>query len=217
MTIEVIHARTLILAALAACAAGGFGQVADTTALPVFRSLNEALREPDKVLSLDLSGQHLGKLPVELFRLKNLRELRLRNDDLTTLPPEIATLTHLRLLDVSGNPITVLPERFAELGELEELFLNNDKSLSLERDLGILARLPHLRILHLENDGLRTLPPNIGDLRWLEELYLNDNKFRTVPAGTDRLEHLKLLDMHSNPIDPLKPLHLQQHGVLIRF
>ena len=193
------------------------GQVMDTLALPVFRSLQEALLQPDSVLSLDLSDQHLGKLPTDIFRFTQLRELRLRNNDLTSIPAEIATLTHLRLLDMSGNPITLLPERFAELGELEELYLNNDRSLALERDLGILARLPHLRILHLENDGLRTLPPNIGDMRWLEELYLNNNKFRAVPVGVLRLEHLKLLDLHSNPIEPIVPLDLQQRGVLIRF
>ena len=217
MTTTVIHFRSLIFAALAACAISITAQVADTTTLPVFRSMQEALRQPELVLSLDLSDQHLGSLPSDVFRFTNLRELRVRNDDLNSLPPEIASLTHLRLLDMSGNPITLLPERFAELGELEELYLNNDKSLALERDLGILARLPHLRILHLENDGLSTLPANIGDMRWLEELYLNDNDLNSVPAGILRLENLEFLDMHANPIDPLRPLDPQQRGVLIRF
>ena len=193
------------------------GQGSDTTSLRVYRSLNSALLQPDSVLSLDLSDQHFGKVPEEIFRFKNLQELRMRNDDLTMLPSGIGALSHLRLLDLSGNPISLLPDGFANLSELEELYLSNDSALALRRDISILAKLPRLHVLHLENDGLRDLPKNIGDLRSLEELYLNGNAFRTVPIELRRLDHIRLIDMHQNPIDPLIPLDLQQRGVLIRF
>lgn len=195
-------------------AATALGQ-SDT--LPVYRSLREALVEPDKVLSLDLSDQGFEDFPMDVLLLPNLQELRLRNDGLSVLPPEIGALKKLRLLDLSGNPINVLPDRFGELDALEELYLNEDRSLELEKDLEIFARLPRLRILHLEGDGLSTLPNNMVRLRSLEELYLQSNAITTFPEVIRGMEHLKLLDLRSNPINPLIPLDLQNRGVLVKF
>ncbi len=210
--------RTPFLIALMCSAITAFSQVGDTTStLPVYRSLSEALREPDLVRSLDLSDQHFGLLPRDIFKFINLEELRLRNDDLTELPEEIGTLNKLRILDLSGNPIRVLPEHFKDLGSLDELYLSEDASLELDQDLITLSLLPHLRVLHLEKDGLTLLPKSIASLQHLEELYLNDNKLNAFPSVVLRMDHLKLLDLQHNPLNPLIPLELQQRGVLVRF
>ncbi len=210
--------RPLILIALMCSAIAAFSQVGDTTStLPVYRSLSVALREPERVRSLDLSDQHFGLFPTEILKLINLEELRLRNDDLTALPEEIGTLSKLRILDLSGNPIRLLPEHFKDLSDLDELYLSEDASLELEQDMKTLARLPRLRVLHLEKDGLTLLPQSISSLHHLEELYLNDNKLQAFPNVVLRMDHLKLLDLQHNPLNPLIPLELQQRGVLVRF
>lgn len=183
----------------------------------VFRSLEEALREPDKVRSLDLSDRKLGAFPAEVLRFTHLQELRLRNDGITALPSGIKDLKELRLLDLSGNPISTLPQEFGELESLEVLYLNEDEALDLEADIEIFARLPRLRELHLEHDGLKGLPGSIVSLRSLEALYLNENKLDRFPAPLMQMPGLKLIDLRQNPIAPLMPLDLQQRGVLVRF
>ncbi len=45
-----------------------------------YMDLSEALKEPDKVQTLDLSNQGLTEIPVEVFQLTNLTQLRLGNN-----------------------------------------------------------------------------------------------------------------------------------------
>ena len=182
-----------------------------------YRSLAEALQEPMLVKRLDLSGQALQRFPTEVLLFPNLEELRLSRDGISKLPPEIGQLKRLRLLDLSGNPIVTLPTEFTQLHALEELFLNDDPELDLEGDLNLLSQLPKLRILHLEGDGIEQLPGCIIELRRLEELYLTNNEFETFPREVMGMPMLKLIDLRTNPIQPLIPLDLQQRGVLVRF
>jgi len=182
-----------------------------------YRSLSEALQQPTLVKRLDLSGQALERFPTEVLLFPNLEELRLGHDGIRKLPPEIGQLKRLRLLDLSGNPIVTLPSEFSQLHALEELYLNDDPQLDLEDDLKILSQLPRLRILHLEGDGIERLPGCIIQLRRLEELYLTNNALRTFPSELIDMPSLKLIDLRTNPVQPLIPLDLQQRGVLVRF
>ena len=83
--------------------------------------------------------------------------------------------------------------------ELEELIINEDAALDLERD------------------GLADLPKNSSKLSTLEELYLNGHKLKSTPPSLMLMRRSKLIDLHENPIDPLIPLDLQQRGALIRL
>ena len=70
------------------------------------KTLDAALKEPEKTYLLDLSHQGLVKLPEKVGQLTNLSELYLNNNKLTQLPPEIYHLKNLTILDLSGNPIS---------------------------------------------------------------------------------------------------------------
>jgi Leucine-rich repeat (LRR) protein len=196
----------------------GLHGVAQQDSVPhTYRSLQEALEHPSKVLRLDLSDKRLEEFPPEILLMTNLEELRLRNDGIRSLPPGIGGLSKLRTLDLSGNPITVLPDEFTQLRSLEVLLLNNDPALDLEHDLELLSRLPRLRILELRGDGIRQLPSSIGRMEHLEELYLNNNQLQAFPQELNGMRALKLIDLGTNPVQPLIPLDLQQRGVLVRF
>ncbi len=196
----------------------GLRGIAQQDSLPhTYQSLPEALKDPLKVIRLDLSDKWLGEFPPDILLLTNLEELRLRNDGIHSLPPGIGRLSKLRTLDLSGNPITVLPDEFTQLRSLEVLLLNDDPALDLEHDLELLSRLPRLRILELRGDGIRQLPSSIGRMEHLEELYLNNNQLQAFPAELNGMRALKLIDLSTNPVQPLIPLDLQQRGVLVRF
>lgn len=197
--------------------AGLHSSAQQDTSTYIYRSLQEALEHPSKVLRLDLSDKRLEEFPPEILLMTNLEELRLRNDGIRSLPPGIGALGKLRMLDLSGNPIAVLPDEFIQLRSLEVLLLNDDPALDLDHDIELLTRLPRLRILELRGDGIRQLPACISRMEHLEELYLNNNQLQAFPQQLERMRALKLIDLSTNPIQPLIPLDLQQRGVLVRF
>lgn len=57
--------------------------------LGFYKSLSEALQEPEKVRVLKLSYQFLDSLPDIFHRFVNLEELILNNNRLESLPPSI--------------------------------------------------------------------------------------------------------------------------------
>lgn len=184
-----------------------------------YTSIEEALKDPEKVVRLNLSNQSLAELPKGLSKFKNLEYLSLRNDHLTTLSSEIGSLKKLKVLDLGGNDFSILPKGFAKLKNLEELYLDNDRNLDIQQDIEILSKLPKLKILHLDNDGIEKLPPNIKKLSHLESLTLRNNLLRVVPPQVKGLKNLKYLDLNNNHLPT--NLHLNQpindHGLKIKF
>ncbi len=197
----------------------GTAQIDSSNINKEYRSIEEALKNPDQVYRLDLSNQNIF-VPNDVWsKFINLEYLSLKNDHLKELPSEIGTLKKLRVLDLSGNDFIVLPKSFSELYNLEELFLNEEKRFNLDENIEVLSLLPHLRILHLENDQLNKLPKKIYRLNHLESLYLNNNKFKEFPTELKEMPNLKYLDFHDNKLSPLELQNFQSQnfGIKIRF
>ncbi|XP_052588704.1 leucine-rich repeat-containing protein 63 isoform X3 [Peromyscus californicus insignis] len=69
-----------------------------------------------QLIYLNLSFNDLSKFPVEIFCLKNLQVLKLRNNPIREIPSEIQQLKLLRIFSIAFNLIRELP-----LGSLEKL------------------------------------------------------------------------------------------------
>lgn len=95
-----------------------------------YRSLTEALKEPEKVCYLDLSNNNLTELPPQVLQFNNLHSLYLNNNKLKTLPEGIKSLKQLKLIDLTGNPI-----RLEEVEKIRELLPNTDVGLIIPMDL----------------------------------------------------------------------------------
>lgn len=172
-----------------------------------YTSLEEALKNPEKVYNLNLSNQKNVVVPKEAWaKFTNLETLSFKNDDLKEIPQEIGDLPNLKVLDLSGNDFTDLPQSLRKLNHLEELYLNEEKNLFLNPNNPVLNLPLNLKILHLENDDLKKLPKEIYELKKLEQLFLNDNNFNEIPKEMNSLKKLKQLDFHNNKI----PQQLQQ-------
>ncbi len=101
---------------------------------------------------------------------------------------------------------------------MEELFLNDETNINLEKNIEILSRLPALKILHLEHDHLKRLPKNMSSLTHLEVLFLNENEFKHIPDEVYGIKTLMLLDIENNKIKT--PIHRddpESFGFKIKF
>lgn len=184
-----------------------------------YSSLEEALKEPEKVYRLNLSNRNF-KMPSDSIwlKFKNLEYLSFKNDHLTSLPAGLGNLKKLKVLDLSGNDFKVLPQSFSRLENLTELYLNDENKMDINKSLLVIKDLPNLRILHLENDNLKSIPKDLLYFNNLETLFLNNNKLKRTPIELSGLKNLKYIDLHDNKFRlSNQDLQSQAPGFKIRF
>ncbi len=79
------------------------------------KSLDEALKNPNKVTHLNLSYQNLKSIPESISRLKNLTSLSLSHNNLDSLPKSIVKLKKLKVLILGSNAFETYPEIINDL------------------------------------------------------------------------------------------------------
>jgi Leucine-rich repeat (LRR) protein len=135
-----------------------------------YTDLNEALKNPDKVVKLTLKKMHYKAFPAEIWKFPNLQYLDLSKNQITELPDTLGQLKNLQVLHLSKNKIEALPR---ELGDLQNLV-----------------------ILDINNNELTMLPPQIGKLKKLEYLDLWNNSISIFPDELKDISgNLKVLDL----------------------
>jgi Leucine-rich repeat (LRR) protein len=134
-----------------------------------FTSIAEAMKNPDKVIKLELRRKKLKEFPKEIFQFKNLQYLDLSKNSIVEIPPAISELKDLQILILSKNEIESLPK---EIGDLKAL-----------------------QYLNLNQNELSSLPPQIGGLTNLKNLDLWSNNIDKYPAEMKNLKNLELLDV----------------------
>ncbi|XXF77476.1 leucine-rich repeat domain-containing protein [Myxococcaceae bacterium GXIMD 01537] len=143
---------------------------------PVFTSLEEALRAPDKAFRLDLSAHpgapKLAALSPEVGRLVRLQELTVAGQGLSALPAELWHLRGLQHLDLSGNHLRALPEEVGQLRRLETLALARNE---LQRFPGAIVALPVLRTLSLEENPFQ-VSLALGQVKTLERVDVGEEQ-----------------------------------------
>lgn len=137
--------------------------------LTAFTNLQEALKQPDKVVKLVLRKQHLKDFPKEIAQFQNLQYLDLSKNAIKDVPDEIGTLTQLQYFICNKNNLT-----------------------TLSKEVGKLINLVYL---NLNQNDLEYLPPQIGNLEKLKYLDLWDNNFSEYPSTMANLKSLRVLDL----------------------
>ena len=102
-----------------------------------------ASNEPDiDASALDLSGQGLTAVPMDVFTRTDLTKLDLSDNMLTgALPAEVRHLSKLQRLDLSHNSFTGVPAEVGQLSELLYLDLSYNQLTGLPYELGNLKKL----------------------------------------------------------------------------
>lgn len=106
-----------------------------------YYSINDAVREPEKVYKLSLSGQKYKDLPPGLDRFSNLQVLNLSNNKLKTIPSDISRLQNLEVLILSKNKINRLPEEIKNMENLTTIYLSNNRLVEVPAWIGGLSKL----------------------------------------------------------------------------
>jgi len=139
-----------------------------------YKSIEEAKKEPEKVIRLELKRQDLDSLPLDILEFKNLQYLSLRKNQLKNFPSELSVLKHLQVLDLSKNELPSIPEEISSFNNLKHLILNNNELTALPPEIGKLSKLQYL---DLWANPMRDFPKELGQLRSLKEIDLRDMSF----------------------------------------
>lgn len=152
--------------------------------LTTYTSLAQALKEPDKVVKLQLRKQKFKTIPKEIYLFKNLQYLDLAKNNIKLIPDSIGTLTNLQHLDISKNIIEQISGEIGKLTNLYYLNLNNNEFTSLPPQMG---NLVNLRTLDLWSNNLEDFPENLKGMKNLKVLDLRvilipDDKQRYISS-----------------------------------
>jgi len=126
------------------------------------RSSTCYIKEGDEITGLSIYNCGIKAFPHGILRLKFLRHLALRRNNLEYLPKEIGFLSNLEYLDLRLNKLEKLPNA-----------------------IGLLFKLKNL---NLSSNILITIPDSIGDLLMLKTLNLKSNHWITIPENVKKLE-----------------------------
>lgn len=129
-----------------------------------------------KLQKLDLSNNHIKKLPKTIGDLVCLRELTLHSNFLETFEVELCNSSwrnSLTSLDLSENKLKALPFQFCNFRELLNLKLDGNELVQLPFAIGKLSKL---RFLSATKNKLAYLPNSFKMLA-LENLDLFGNPF----------------------------------------
>jgi hypothetical protein len=151
--------------------------------------------EEGKVISLNMSNNHVTLVPPELSQLKNLKALYLQHNNLTSVPSELSQLKNLKYLYLNNNNLSSVPSELAQLKNLKGLDLSNNNLESVPSEL---SQLTNLKILDLSYNNLESVPSELSQLKKLYCLDLSYNNLSSVPHELSQLKNLKYLYLGNN-------------------
>ncbi|WP_081415717.1 leucine-rich repeat domain-containing protein [Aquimarina latercula] len=140
----------------------------------VYYSLEEALKNPEKVRGLQIRDKGLEKIPNDIVKLVNLEYLRLHHNKFEKIPDFIFKMKTIKVLEIGGNRLNVIPEEIGQMTGLEYLGLKANGLTTLPKSIG---NLTNLKYLDLDFNPLITLPESLKKLTQLETLYFSHAKF----------------------------------------
>lgn len=96
--------------------------------------LPEEIGELQKVTKINLYSNKLTELKPSFFSLINCEEIVLTDNKLEHIPSDIEKLENLRMLSLGGNNLTTLPKEIGKLKKLQVLFIERNSISKEERE-----------------------------------------------------------------------------------
>ncbi|XP_036913255.1 leucine-rich repeat-containing protein 63 [Sturnira hondurensis] len=124
-----------------------------------------------QLVYLNLSFNNISSFPTEIFCLKYLQVLILRNNPIKAIPSEIQQLQFLRVFNIAFNLILNLPPGLFHLPYLEELNISYNSIAVIPNEI---QKLRSLRQLVVDGNDLTSFPPGILKLN-LKKIRFDNN------------------------------------------
>ncbi len=140
-----------------------------------YTSLEEALKNPEKVIKLELRRKKLKSFPMEILKFPNLQYLDLTKNNIKELPAEISELKNLQYFSISKN---VLEEFPPQIGALTNLFYLNANQNELTSIPPVIGKLTKLKNLDLWSNNIENFP---DELKYLKSLLVLDLRVILIP------------------------------------
>lgn len=163
-----------------------------------FTSLNRFPKEIlklTKLKELNLNGNNICQLPIDLSKLENLEILRLCACGFNNFPNEISELSNLKKINLSHNHFRIIPEWIGELENIQEIYFSN---CGIECIPKIFSTLNRIKKLDLSHNFMSTIGDEIGILKSLRALKLNNNNITEISPQICGLTSLVFLDLSIN-------------------
>lgn len=113
-----------------------------------YYSIEDALKEPDKVKVLDISMGKLKAVPAGVEKLVNLECLDLSFNNISTLPESFKELKNLKYLNLAGTRFMAdVPAVVYEIPSLKILDIQDHPEWKKEKFNAAVAKLPNVRVI----------------------------------------------------------------------
>jgi len=187
-----------------------------------------------KVRSLDLSGNLLTNINVDLSHFKALKTINLSGNRLTQLT-SIYQLPSLQNLDISNNKLIALPrlplkiqkinasknqiavvDCILKLSKLKELNLSNNSIVGIASSFFQECNLDKLERLDLSHNNLDCIAISIRSLSKLNYLNISNNNLVSLPIELGQCKFLQTVLAANNRLDTI-PSELLDNGSLSKM
>lgn len=202
--------------------------LSDLAKKELINNLDSLPEDLSQVYRLDLSEKSLVRIPEVVYKMINLQELNLSNNQIlnidsiylidnlqilkignnriSSLPDKIDYLKHLKLFDLYWNDIITLPNSFFSLDSIEELDMTSMFKFDFATNLTKFHRLKQLQKLNLGNNQIPSLTLRFEGLKNLVEFgFIRQDSIdcKALIARLDSCPNLKIIHLSVNNIKNL--------------
>lgn len=149
----------------------------------------------DTLEILDLSGNFLSELPMDMHRFKKLKIAFFSRNNFTVFPKQLADCPALTMIGFKSNQLVEFPENALPLN-IQWLILTDNRLEKLPRSIG---QCKQLQKFVLAGNRIKELPDEIADCKALELIRISANQLSIIPTWLYQLPRLTWLAFSGNP------------------
>ncbi len=161
------------------------------------KSMQEALKNPEKVYKLSLRNTRTKHLSHNIKKLTNLRVLDISGSFITEIPSEIEECKHLKSILANASKLSIIPPSIGNLKKLRVLNFAYCNIKSIPDEVG---NITSLWSLSLDSNDLTKLPESFSNLKNLTTFSIAKNKFSEFPKSIIGMDSVGNLWIHGNKI-----------------
>ena len=130
------------------------------------------------LINIDLSDNRLMKISKNFKLFKNLKFLKLNNNQITFIPQFIGELNQLEHLSLFKNFINVIPSSIQDLSKLKLFDISSNKVEDIPMEFGFLNSL---NTLHIDCNNFTKIPTTLYNLKKLNDFSFEWLEFVNPP------------------------------------